>query len=330
MAPSGSLGAGDEKGTMKTIEERPGPHQFIKRFKGGEGCPGFYYLSWANGCPFEPGCAYCFLKATLWRNKGPVVWTDADALASQVLRWLTRHRGGPPQVLNLGELSETLAFGEHFWTAFNAVWPLFEAQEQHALLVVSKAAPEDLLERLPPPRPALILSWSITSLATWREQEGFYRGLEDDRGPASPVFRLLRAALARKAGYRVRLRFDPLLRPEKKVRLTADWIARAVEHVRPELVTLGTLRAVNALYHRLPEELRAQLVREGTTGHCWRLPLECRVHLYRTIVGALAPLGVTVGLCKEASGVWAAVFRGETPGTRACNCLAHPPGGGEQ
>lgn len=72
-------------------------------------CPHFLELKWANGCYFN--CAWCYLNGTYrfhpdWKNGKPNI-KDFGEIESH-LRLLLSNDGFRPEILNAGELSDSL------------------------------------------------------------------------------------------------------------------------------------------------------------------------------------------------------------------------------
>ena len=83
---------------------RPRKSGFIRPFDGtatGLVCNRFYQLILSNGCPFA--CQYCYLRLTLGKYKGPVVFTNPWPEVERQLEKI------PAGVFSTGELADSLA-----------------------------------------------------------------------------------------------------------------------------------------------------------------------------------------------------------------------------
>lgn len=251
-------------------------------------CRGFWRLALGNGCPL--GCEMCYLKGTFpWLTK-PVIYNDEADLRRRVGVWLEKEGH---LVLNTGELNDSLVFDDV--TGFST-WsvPLFEEQDRHTLLFLTKTTQIENLLRvakgLDRPIKNTIVSWSINAPSVSEKYEGI--------APSTRA-RILAAAVLKEAGYRVRLRIDPLV-PVPNWQKAYSELLPLVERVNPERITIGSLRF-------LPRT--AQIVKTQTpelvkfTGQLgtgrWRIPLETRVLMYMWMAEQMKPLDIPVALCKE-------------------------------
>ena len=269
-------------------------------------CPNFYVLSHANGCGFAPACDYCYLRSTLWYLDAPRVFTNVDDLVGDVRAWIARD-DLESTVLNSGNLSDSLGLERERPLAARLVEEFRSEAERkgrpHALLLVTKGGREETapLAGLAP-SPNVIVSFSLNSPAAAAIHE---------RG-APPVEDRLAAARALKAaGWRLRIRIDPMIVGYRY----ADLAAR-VGGLAPERLTLGCLRADRGLLRKGNGVFSALEPLEEPDGLA-RYPLADRIHMYREAIDALSG-GSPVGLCEETADVWTAV--GLDPETKTCNC----------
>jgi len=312
--------------------------------KPGSVCPGFDRLRYLAACPH--GCAYCYLQGAYWRGR-PRDITEADLpeMERAVERWLAdrcpRCRGPmaqgvytisraayrncircgqpakaalfPRRLLNAGELSDSFAPEICAWASLRLI-ELFRRQNRHALLLLSKARPTALLDVEPTPQ--VIVSFSLGQQT--------YLGSAVAPGTPDSASVLESAVRLHQAGWRVRLRIDPLIDE------TGVWeIITALEPVRTrwERVTLGTLRFTRSGYravaHGSPSQaaLAARVAREdGEAGtHPYRIPLAQRAALYGAALEVLQGRADDFALCKETEVCWRAVS-GSVPGEVRCNC----------
>ena len=272
-------------------------------------CPNFYILAHANGCAYRPECAYCYLKSSFWSLKEPRVYTNTGPLLEEVRRWIGRS-GLESHVLNAGNLSDSLLFEERR-PLMGELVELFRVESgergrPHELLLVTKEGPagcRTLLERAPCRR--VIVSFSLNAPAAARQWEG----------GAPPVAERLEAARRlRAAGWRVRVRLDPMMQGYDYGEL-----AGRVTELAPERVTLGSLRAERGLLRFAGGEVFCGLVPAIEPGGLARYPEEVRVRLYRQAVEVLAGR-IPLGLCEETAEIWQAA--GLDPARPTCNCGA--------
>jgi len=302
------------------VVRAPRKSRFIRLFAKtppGIHCPHFWLSAWANGCLHS--CKYCWARGTFrgYRRTGgrPIVYTNVQDHLEEVREWLAK----PGQlVLNFGELCDSLCLGvDHLIP----VLELFGQQKRHWALLVSKAAVN--VEKVISCRHGgrLIMSWSVNPEPVVSRFEP---------GTASLAARLAAAEKAREAGLIIRFRMDPMLPVagwQELYRRLADRVAA----LKPERVTLGTLRFFPTVPQYFPEEdrevFRWGTDRRGVDGR-YRLPRDLRLAMYLAVGRRLRRGGVKIiGLCKEEEIIWRELGR-LAPGLfrrDGCNCL--PPEG---
>lgn len=205
----------------------------LRMFQSERECRGFWRLALANGCTGK--CVYCYLRGTFRFLNKPVLYVSKESVQLKVQRWL-EHDGR--YVLNVGELNDSLVFDDELGFIEWAV-PMFEAQKFHVLLLLSKF---DKIQPLLDVAQAMnrekltqtIVSWSMNTMQAWKKFE---------HETSSPVERLLAAKKVSDAGYRVRLRIDPLVPVKNWAEEYSDLVKLIADmEVKPERVTLGSLR----------------------------------------------------------------------------------------
>ncbi|MDR1536344.1 MAG: hypothetical protein LBU64_14870 [Planctomycetota bacterium] len=277
-------------------------------------CPNFFALDHARGCSFSPLCSYCYLKDPYYDHGKSSAATNTGDLLDEVGSWIARD-DLETYVANAGNLSDSLSF-ESLRPVMRRLIELFRTEAEakgrpHTLLLVTKAGLADcavLLESEPCRN--IIVSFSVNSPEATRDHE---------RGAAGIGDRLAAAGRLGRAGWRVRIRIDPMI-------LGYDYagIAGEVAELRPERVTLGALRADPGLYPCLDEKLRAPLVPAPALKGKYalaRYPFDVRVALYRQAADILRPV-CSLGLCEETPDVWKAL--GFDWRHTSCNCEGHP------
>ncbi len=212
-------------------------------------CPNFYLLAHANGCAFKPGCDYCYLASSLWYLNRPRVFTNVDGLLAEVKAWIARD-DLPTTVLNTGNLSDSLCF-EGARPLAAALVKLFREEAEargrpHSLLLVTKGGRKEIgpLAAVPACRNVMV-SFSVNNPDAASRHE---------RGVPSVAERLAAARELSAAGWRIRMRIDPMISG-----FGYEAVAREVASVEPERVTLGCLRAEQGLMRRSSSRLFAAL-----------------------------------------------------------------------
>ena len=268
-------------------------------------CPNFYILDHARGCNFN--CSYCFLKDTEFDRKERRIYDDKERLFAEMKSWIARD-GLETYLANSGNRTDSLSFEKSRPLWGELIEFMRENAERkgrpHCLLVVTKAGLSmcgAFLEHRPTPN--IIVSFSINAPEAAKRHE---------IGAASTKDRLAAAAKLRELGWRVRVRIDPMIKG-----YDYSWVADEVRKMRPERVTLGTLRADPTL---IPEVAGIDIFRgleEPEPDSIARYPLAERLDMYRSVIAALGT-DISVGLCEETEDVWKALeldFEHKT-----CNC----------
>lgn len=271
-------------------------------------CPNFFILAHANGCLFQPLCDYCYLKSSLWNlGEKPHVFSNVQDMLAEAAGWIARDNL-ESYVLNTGNLSDSLTF-ETLRPVVARLVELFRVEAEakarpHALLLLTKGGVglcRPLLE-LSPCR-NVIVSFSVNAPQAARDHE---------QGAAPVADRLEAARLIREAGWRLRMRIDPMI-----LGYDYRWIARQVRALRPERITLGTLRAERNLQRRVNHGLFAALKVPQDPKALARYPASTRAAMYREAIAILGD-ACPIGLCEEFPEVWQA--SGLDPDNALCNC----------
>jgi len=307
-------------------------------------CPGFDRVRYLAKCPHA--CSYCFVEGTFSRFGRPRDITEADLpeMERAVERWMARRdcpkclgsgktapltetkmlshvychacrgTGRVSKLLNAGELSDSFAPDICAQASLRLI-EVFRRQDRHTLLLLTKARPMVLFDVEPTPQ--VVVSFSLGQRT--------YLGRDLAPGASEAASVLESAVRLLQAGWRVRLRIDPLI--------TGTGVWKVVTLLKPVLVrweriTLGTLRFTRSGYravaHGSPFQaaLAARVaLEEGEAGmHPYRLPLAQRTALYAAVLAQLQDYSDGWALCKETEACWQAVM-GEAPQVPRCNCV---------
>jgi len=257
-------------------------------------CPHFYELILSNGCPFD--CVYCYLKLTFRGRSHPTLFCNAWSQVEEELEAV------PSGVFSTGELADSLAIPPPL---LRPALDYFSAQKPRYLLLLTKSTNLRPLYRRSP-SPQVVVSFSVNSPSAARQWE---------RGVPPPDARLRAAARVKKAGWRLRIRIDPVILESGLEGYKP--ICEKVAELEPEVVTVGTLRQYPGLFRFSPEAPRKGLTR-APDGRM-RYAVEERTKAYETI---RKWLGFQPALCKETREVWHELgwtFYG-------CNCTENPKG----
>jgi len=205
-----------------------------------------------------------------------------ENLLEELDAWLTD--GGPPKLLNSGELTDSLAI------TTKIIAPLIERfgeQRRHKLLLLTKSDAVDSILNLNHNHQA-IASFSLNSTQAAQKFEA---------GTPNPSNRLKAARQCKDAGYPVRVRVDPML-PHEGWEEAYSQLAEEVNELNPERVTLGSLRyfpLVKAYSKR--DRTVFNFPTERSVDRRFRLPTTLRIKMYKHMHRRLRTRYVS--LCKE-------------------------------
>lgn len=290
LADLGRLGAEAAKRRLVVARRRGG---FVKEFPGGQGvrAPGWHYFIPAIGCPAD--CRYCFLQA--YHPAGaPVVFDDTDAMLNEIRR-VSRALGGG--YFYGGELCDSLML-EEVAGSIGPVVDLFRELPAARIEFRTKSAAVEPLLAVEPPENALV-SWTF-SPRTAAER------FED--GAAAWRARIDAAARVGRAGWRVGVRFDPIILVPGWRREYSELVAALFSAVDPALVDsvqMGCLRFTPQLKSIVTGRFGGSAPFDAEFVVCsdgkLRYPRPVRTAAYAYIRGLLAAAapGVPVTLCME-------------------------------
>lgn len=268
-------------------------------------CPNFFVMDHARGCGFTPWCRYCYLRDGTYDAR-PTAFSDVDRLVAEASAWIARD-DHEVFLVNAGNLSDSLAFEGARPVAGALVEAFREAERRgapHTLLFVTKGAAREAAALLSmPPCANVVVSFSVNAGDAARAHE---------RGAPPPSQRLATARRLKDAGWRIRIRMDPMIHGYDYAE-----VADAVASLSPERVTLGTLRADPPLVPKLPEDLRAPLCPPEVEGTIWRYAPAMREAMYRAAAERLRGVA-SLGLCEETPAMWDAL--GFDRANATCNC----------
>jgi DNA repair photolyase len=296
MAESGSQALRDRKTKFIDIFRTTPPRTV---------CPNFYVLSHANGCAFSPQCSYCYLKSTFWFLKDQQAFTNSEDMIDEIRQWIARD-DLETYVLNTGNLSDSLAFEQRrpLMAGLVEVFRAHARGRPHTLLLVTKGGVSECAALLEIPAcPNVVVSFSVNHPDAARQHE---------RGAATPRDRMEAASRLKAAGWRVRIRIDPMI-------LGFDYAGLVDEIARfgPERVTLGSLRAERSLMRFVGNGIFRDLQPPADEHSIARYSVEQRLALYRPAVAGLRSV-CPVALCEEEEAVWDAL--GLDKAAKPCNC----------
>lgn len=226
-------------------------------------------------------------------------------MIDEVRRWI-RKDNLETYMLNTGNLSDSLSF-ENVRPVMGPLVELFRreaAGRPHTLLIVTKGGRRECRSFLSSkPCRNVVISFSINTPEVAETLE---------RGAASIEDRMSTAETLKKRGWRVRIRLDPIIAGHDY----SDIIAR-IRKLRPERVTLGTLRAEHNLDRFVPPGFFDELQERADRKSLARYPFRKRRALYQPAVDAFKDI-CPIGMCEEQPAMWDAL--GLDKESKPCNC----------
>ena len=274
-------------------------------------CPHFVELKWAYGCPFD--CSWCYLKGTFrFRPEGikPTV-KDLEKVKLHVQTFLNEVQ--EPEILNTGELADSLMMenGSHAFSKF--IIPFFEAQDRHKVLFVTKSNNvRNLLEINP--HSQVIVSFTLNALPVadvWEKK-------------APKVLDRIKAATELdKAGYEIRIRIDPMVPMDNWEELYQELIDTIFSKFRPERITFGSLRGLQSTINGTKDTSWVHYLKE-TSNWGKKIDFATRFKMYSSITAYLKKEHKynQIALCKETKAMWSALGGlGMDHKNIKCNCV---------
>jgi len=271
-------------------------------------CPHFLELKWAYGCPFD--CSWCYLKGTFrFRPEGiKPTYKDLEKVKLHVETFL--HEVKTPEILNTGEIADSL-MGENGAYPFSKfIISLFEKQNRHKVLFVTKSTNVKSLLGIASPR-QVIVSFSLNARPVAEKWEK----------KAPSVGRRIEAAKKLSdAGYEVRFRIDPMVPIENWRESYIGLIDEIFLKFIPERITLGSLRGLQSTINSTKDTSWVKYLKEGSN---WgrKIDFTTRYRMYTAIVEHLGNRYTyqNIALCKETKAMWEKL--GIDWSQIRCNCV---------
>jgi spore photoproduct lyase len=179
---------------------------------------------------------YCYLLGT-FRAVRPFITIRVEypKIQKQIRKRLSK--GDGPILFNMGELADSLSM-EHLNRAGQEFIPFFGEHDEAYLFMLTKSDNIDPILDLDH-KGHTILTWSLNAPEVSRRFE-----------IGAPPFerRLAAARKAQQAGYRIRLRVDPIIPISGWREAYAATVKEIFRQIRPERITLGTLRFEESIF----------------------------------------------------------------------------------
>jgi len=303
-------------GSTSSLVQQVGDGSIIKRFdktplptrSTNVICPHFLELKWAYGCPFD--CAWCYLKGTFrfLPTKTKPVFKDYKKIELHIRRFLEEVMA--PEILNTGEIADSL-MGEGLDEPFSKfIIPMFEEQDRHKVLFVTKSDNiKHLLEINP--HNQVIISFSLNSDEVAKKWE---------RGAPSVSRRIEAGRKLSQEGYEVRIRIDPIVPVVDWGRHYIELVEQIFTSFTPSRLTLGSLRGLQSTINGSTDKSWLQYLNENSN---WgkKVDFKTRYEMYATIINQLKKNYdyEEIAICKETLAMWAKL--GMDYQKIKCNCV---------
>ncbi len=271
-------------------------------------CPHFLELKWAYGCPFD--CAWCYLKGTfrfLPTRTRPVI-KDYKKIELHTRRFLNEVT--TPEILNTGEIADSLMWEGSNKSFSKFIIPIFEEQDRHKVLFVTKSNNiKSLLEINP--HNQVIASFSLNADEVAQRWE---------RGAPSVHRRIEAGRKLSQAGYEVRIRIDPIIPVTDWRTYYTNLIDQIFATFVPARITLGSLRGLQTTINGATDKSWQEYLKENSN---WgkKVEFNTRYEIYATIIDLLKQKYSykEIALCKETLAMWAKL--GMDYQKIKCNCV---------
>lgn len=288
-------------GRRKILIERVNDGSIIKRFDKTPSprkstdvvCPHFLELKWAYGCPFD--CAWCYLKGTFrFRPEGikPVI-KDLEKIELHTKVFLDEVK--TPEILNTGEIADSLMAENRKFAFSKMIIPLFEAQDRHKVLFLTKSNNIKHLLDINPHN-QVIVSFSLNALAVAKKWE--------NKAPAVDK-RIEAAKKLADLGYEIRIRIDPMVPVKNWEKHYEKLLDLLLANLTPERITFGSLRGLQSTLNSTEEDSWKKYLKESSN---WGKKVEfpVRYNMYANLIDYLKSRWnyKKIALCKETLAIW--------------------------
>lgn len=309
----------DLEGKKQTLIQQVGDGSIIKRFdktplpKNSQDviCPHFLELKWAYGCPYR--CSWCYLQGTLrfLPTKTKPVVKSYEKIEHHLKSFFaeTVNNGYTPEILNSGEIADSLMWENNGRPFSKFILTLFNSQRKHKVLFLSKSDIIDNIARFESDR--IIPSFTLNAHSVASRWE---------RGAPDVERRINAAKKLTNLGYPVRIRIDPLvpiLNWEKDYKELVDYI---FSQFKPERITLGSLRGLMSTINNSSDKTWCEHLTENSS---WgkKISYQTRFNIYQSLIDHLNKRYEyhEIALCKETKEMWGKLSMNYK--NIKCNCI---------
>lgn len=256
-------------------------------------CPHFLELKWAYGCPYD--CSWCYLKGTFrfLPTKTKPMFKDRQKIESHIIRFFEEL--SPPEILNTGEIADSL-MGETPTQPFSKfIIPLFERQDKHKVLFLTKSDNVKHLLSIQSHNQTIV-SFSLNTDEVAKKWE--------TRAP-DVASRINAGRLLAESGYEVRIRIDPIVPIPNWEKQYKGLIDKVFSNYIPERITLGSLRGLQSTINGSTDKSWLHYLDENSN---WgkKVRKDARFQTYGSLIRYLREQYrySNVALCKETMEMW--------------------------
>ena len=271
-------------------------------------CPHFLELKWATGCPYA--CAWCYLQGTYrfldYKTKPHP--KEFERIEKHLLTLFEENGKSPPELLNAGELSDSMITEDYEEPFTSFAMSLFGTQDKHRLLLVTKSPHIDNLLKIPNMDQAIV-SFSLNAEKVAKKWE---------KAP-SIKDRIEAAGRLKDAGIEVRIRIDPMVPIDGWQNEYSGLLAMIFNRLTPDRITLGSLRGLQSTINNSKDKSWTGYLNE-TSNWGKKIAMNTRREMYSAILEALKKDYdyQSIALCKETKEMWKAL--GMKFENIQCNC----------
>lgn len=258
-------------------------------------CPHFLELKWAYGCPYD--CAWCYLKGTFRFHNGRIMpgfkVKDFNKIKLHVEEFI--NKADEPEILNTGEIADSLMFENGNLPFSKFIIPIFESQKKHKVLFVTKSDRiKNLLEIKP--HNQVIVSFSLNAIPVAKRWE---------KGAPKIMNRINTAGELSKNNYKIRIRIDPMVPVKGWQEYYKELIDLIFSNFIPERITLGSLRGLQSTLNGTKDNSWKVYLKE-TSSWGKKIDFTTRLKIYSEIINYLKKKYKykKIGLCKETMAMW--------------------------
>ncbi|MBA7632477.1 hypothetical protein ES703_40023 [subsurface metagenome] len=302
--------------SKKNLVQQVGDGSIIKRFertptpkkKTDVICPHFLELKWATGCPYD--CSWCYLKGTLrflpYKTKPRI--KSFEKIKDHLNAFLECTK--EPEILNSGELADSLMLEGNKRSFTNFIAPFFEEQDKHKVLFLTKSNRIKNLLKLKTHN-KIIISFTLNAIPVAKKWELKTPSVES---------RIKAAKALSNEGFEVRIRIDPMIPTRNWKEYYIQLINLIFESLKPERITLGSLRGLQSTINESRDKSWVKYLTENSN---WgkKIDINSRLAMYREIIAVLKKeyKYKNISLCKETVAIWEILKLNHTK--IRCNCI---------